>query len=213
MKILGIDEAGRGPVIGSLHMCGYLIDEKNVYKLKELGVKDSKLLSKKKREEMFKELKVIADDFIVLKANAKKIDKTRDDSNLNQLEIDQMRELIELLKPDKVIIDAIERNTKKFKEKIGIKSGIEVIAENFADKNHIEVGAASICAKVSRDNEVERLHKKVGYFGSGYPADPATITFLKDCIKKNTVPDCVRKSWFTYQLMVNEKKQTNLSDW
>ena len=48
MKILGIDEAGRGPVIGSLYMCGYLINEKKIRKLKEMGVKDSKLLSKEK---------------------------------------------------------------------------------------------------------------------------------------------------------------------
>ncbi len=212
MKILGIDEAGRGPVVGSLHMCGYLIDEKKVPELKKLGVKDSKLLSPQKRESIFREIEKLSDDFVILKTTAKEIDSLRSRSNLNKLEISKMKELIRLLQPGKVIIDALESNEKKFLSKVAAgMDGVEIVAENFADKNYLEVGAASICAKVSRDAEIEGLHKIYGDFGSGYTSDPRTITFLKDWIKENSVPDCVRKSWITFQSL--QSRQTSLNGW
>src|SRR3990167_7979707 len=77
MKILGIDEAGRGPVIGSLFMCGYLIEEKKVPELRKIGVKDSKLLSRSRREQIFEKIKTLSDDFVILKTSAKEIDQLR----------------------------------------------------------------------------------------------------------------------------------------
>ena len=212
MKILGIDEAGRGPVIGSLFMCGYLIEEKKVPELRKIGVKDSKLLSRSRREQIFEKIKTLSDDFVILKTSAKEIDQLRTVSNLNKHEISRMREMIKLLNPDKVVIDALESNEKKFHSKISAGfGGLEIVAENFADKNYLEVGAASICAKVNRDREIEEMHKVHGNFGSGYPSDPVTITFLKDWIKENKVPDCVRKSWFTVYALKNI--QTKLDRW
>ncbi|MBI2578086.1 MAG: ribonuclease HII [Candidatus Aenigmarchaeota archaeon] len=211
--ILGIDEAGRGPVIGPMVMCGYLIREKSVTKLKKLGVTDSKLLSKKQREFLFSHVKKLADDMIVFHIPAAEIDRLRTVSNLNKLEIERMRQMIELLEPDKVIIDAPEANVANFKKKIssGLKAKSVIAAENFADKNYIEVAAASVIAKVSRDREIETLHKKYGYFGSGYPSDSATIGFLKNWIKENKeFPDFVRKSWITAQLIMEEKEQTKI---
>ena len=214
MKILGIDESGRGPVIGPLVMCGYLIDENNLHKLKQLGVKDSKLLAARKRSSMISRLMKLSEDLVVLKIPAKEIDKTRTMSNLNILEIARMQHIINLLEPDKVVIDALESNTKKFYSKIScrIDKNIELITENFADKNYLEVGAASIIAKVHRDDEIRKLHKKYGCFGTGYTSDPRTIRFLKDWIKKNKeFPDFVRKSWITAQCIRIEKEQTKLN--
>ena len=211
--ILGIDEAGRGPVIGPLVMCGYLVDKANVKELKNLGVKDSKLLSAKKRSSLFAKLMKLSDDLVVLKIPANQIDKERDISNLNKLEISRMQHIINLLEPDKVIIDAIESNTKKFYEKIicKIDKKIKLVTENFADKRYLEVGAASIIAKVHRDDEIRKLHKKHGNFGTGYPSDPRTIKFLKDWIKKNKeFPSFVRKSWATAQCIKTEKEQVSL---
>ncbi|MEM7819746.1 MAG: ribonuclease HII [Candidatus Aenigmatarchaeota archaeon] len=211
-KILGIDEAGRGPVIGPLVLCGYLIDEKKVSELKNLGVKDSKLLTQKKRSILMPKLKKIADDLILLKISAKEIDKLREISNLNKLEIEKMQHMINLLEPDKVIIDTPELNTKKFHEKVYCKiknKNIEIITENFADKKYYEVGAASIIAKVHRDIEIKKLHKKYGDFGTGYTHDPRTIKFLKDWIKMNKeFPDFVRKSWITAIEIKNNKEQS-----
>jgi ribonuclease HII len=213
MKILGIDEAGRGPVIGSLFMCGYLIDSKKVHELRKIGVKDSKLLSRKQRQDMFQKLKGLADDIVVKKLDAEKIDTMRTNTNLNKIEINKMRELIQLLNPDKVVIDAIEKNVEKFHSKISYGFRMKIITENFADKNYPEVSAASICAKINRDREIDSLHGVYGDFGSGYTSDPSTIMFLKDCIKKNKVPDCVRKSWMTFRTIMNEKRQTTLNAW
>lgn len=195
-------------------MCGYLVDDKNIYKLKNLEVKDSKLLTAGRRGYLAKKLKNIAQDFVLLNISARGIDKLRTISNLNRLEIQRMQDMINFLQPDKVIIDALEANTKKFHSKVSSRvknKNIKIITENFADKNFIEVSAASILAKVQRDEGIKKLQKKFGDFGSGYSSDPKTIRFLKDWIKSNKeFPYFVRKSWLTIQYIKEEKEQTKL---
>jgi ribonuclease HII len=202
-------------VCGPMVLCGYLIDDSKKENLKKLGVKDSKLLSAEKRTEMFGKIKKLADDVRIVKISASEIDRLRNDINLNRIEIEKMQFLINKMKPDSVIIDAPEANTKAFASKIGkgIDIECEIIAENFADKNHLEVGAASIVAKVTRDREIKKLHGLHGNFGSGYPSDPVTVAFLRAWLKKNKeFPDFVRKSWITAQLMIKEKQQTRLGN-
>ena len=192
-------------------MCGYLIDKKKLPELKKLGVKDSKMLSAEKRKSLIPKLKKICDDFVVLSIKAEEIDKRRTKTNLNKLEIERMQEMIRMFEPDKVIIDCPEVNTKKFCSKVcnGFKGSI--IAENFADKNHLEVAAASVMAKVHRDDEIKKLHKRYGFFGTGYPSDERTIKFLKDWIKMNKeFPVFVRRSWITAQLIKEEKEQSRI---
>ena len=213
MKILGIDEAGRGCIIGPLVMCGYLIDEKNIKTLRRMGVKDSKMLTAKKRESMTKTLKNLADDFILLKVSANEIDKLRSVSNLNKLEIERMQHMIKLFQPERAIVDALEANEKRFHEKLTARlDGMHVIAENFADKKYLVVGAASILAKVHRDAELKNLNKKYD-IGSGYTSDPKTISFLKDWAKKNKdFPHFVRKSWSTIQVIRSELEQRKVEE-
>ncbi|MBI4170428.1 MAG: ribonuclease HII [Candidatus Aenigmarchaeota archaeon] len=211
--ILGIDESGRGPVAGPLVLCGYMIDEKKVGELKKYGVKDSKLLTATKRERLFPKLKRLADNHHAVTVSAAEIDSLRTISNLNKIEIEKMQYLINRMKPDKVVIDAPEVKTDNFAKKIRQKLDAEcvIVAENFADKKYPEVGAASIIAKVIRDREIIKLHKKYGNFGSGYSSDPVTIAFLKSWLKKNKeFPDFVRKSWITAQLMIIERQQTKI---
>jgi len=214
MKILGIDEAGRGPVCGCMTMCGYLIDSDNVPELKSIGVRDSKLLTAKKREGLAPKLKKLADDYVVLKISAEDIDRLRTDINLNMIEIKRMQHIINMFSPDKVLIDSPEVNTRKFSSKVmsGVKNkGLHIVAENFADKNYLEVSAASVLAKVERDAEIKKLHKKYGFFGSGYSTDEITIRFLKDWVKKNKeFPPFVRKSWFTAKWIKQELEQTTI---
>ncbi len=213
MKILGIDESGRGPVCGPMVMCGYLIEEDKIDTLKELGVKDSKLLSREKRTKLAPILKNTADDYVLLKISAEEIDKRV--SNLNRLEIEKMQQIINALNPDKVVIDSPEVNTAKFTEKIRSKlknKKLNIVSENYADKKYLEVGAASILAKHLRDKEIAKLCEAHGDFGSGYPSDENTIRFLKAWIKKNKeFPDFVRKSWFTAQKIKEDKQQKTLS--
>jgi ribonuclease HII len=213
MKILGLDEAGRGPVLGALFVCGYMIDSGNKKELSSLGIKDSKLLSQKQREEFAPKLEKLSIDHIILKVPVKEVDFAVMNRSLNILEIEKMQKIINTLKPDVAIIDSPEVNTKKFAEKVrkGLFSDIELICENYADANHPEVSAASILAKIKRENEIARLHKKYGFFGSGYTSDERTITFLKDYLKRNKeLPDIVRKSWVTTRNLLVENSQTKL---
>ena len=195
-------------------ICGYLIDNENLAELKVMGVKDSKLLTEARRDELYPLLKKLAHDFVVLKISAEEIDKLRSESNLNALEIERMQHIINMFNPDKVIIDSPEVDTSSFSKKVMAKvrnKKINIVAENFADKKYPVVGAASILAKVERDSEIAKLHKKHGFFGSGYPSDEITIRFLKDWIKKNKeFPSFVRKSWFTSQWIKKEKEQKSI---
>ena len=211
MKVLGIDGSGRGPVLGPLVLCGYLIEEENLPLLKKLGVKDSKLLTADKRKKMFSELKKIAAGTKIIQVPAHEIDSS---DNLNKLEIRKMQKIINSMQADRVYIDAPERNTKKFSEKItkGLEKKTEIISENYADRKYLQVGAASIIAKVTRDAEIIKLHKIYGNFGSGYTSDERTIAFLKDWIKENKeFPPEVRKSWITAGELIREKQQKKLS--
>jgi ribonuclease HII len=200
-------------------ICGYLIEESKLNLLKD--AKDSKLLSPKQRDELDKKLKKIAKDYALVFLSAEEIDRLREISNLNKIEIKEMQKMINLLKPQKVIIDSPENNVKKFEEKIrkGLKEkNIEIICENYADSRYPIVSAASILAKVARDKEIEKIKNKYNIdFGSGYPSDERTIKFLKDWLKTHKeLPNFVRKSWITIEQIKNEtkeKKQKTIKDY
>ncbi len=216
-KILGIDEAGRGAVVGPLVIAGAMFNEHDIPKLKALEVRDSKELSPARREELEKKIKELALDFVVIKIPAKKIDESRaQGTNLNRLEIDHMSSIIKTMKPDKVIVDSPEANTKKIKNEIMGKIGdlkIEIISENYADSKYPTVSSASILAKVVRDLSIKNLEKKLGEeIGAGYPSDDRTIDFLKRILKKfGEYPEFVRKSWSTSKRVKGEKNQSSLS--
>ena len=215
--ILGIDEAGRGPVIGPMIICGALFREKDVEKLRMLDVKDSKLLSKKRREELFDKIKEIAVDYQIIKIGPKEIDQRFEvNTNLNQLEAMKFVDIINKLKPSVAIIDAPERNTEKFKNylKRYLTHDCELVCENFADTNHIEVGAASVLAKVTRDSSIRKIENEIGEsIGAGYPSDPTTLEFVEKAMNNKKLLKYVRKSWFTFQRLKEKKEQTKLSKW
>lgn len=215
LKILGLDEAGRGAVIGPLVICGLLIDEKNEKKLKKIHVKDSKLLSPGKRNELVPKIEKIANHIVILKVPACKIDANRRRGiNLNQIEALKISEIINLLEPERAIVDTPSYNSNKFRDYLWSKlenKNVELICENFADKNYPVVSAASILAKVERDREIEDIKRKVGVdFGVGYPHDPATIEFLNELAEKGKMPTYVRKTWDTVQEIMRSKRQKSI---
>jgi len=217
IKILGIDEAGRGAVIGPLVICGLLIDEKDEKKLKRLQVKDSKLLTSKKRGELAPKIEKIVTHTVIIRVPPSKIDVNRKRGiNLNQIEAIKMAEIINLLEPDKAILDAPSYNTNKFRDYLWSKldnKDVELVCENFADKNYPIVSAASIIAKVNRDEQIEELKKKVGEdFGVGYPHDSRTIGFLNKLAEKNggKLPIFVRHTWDTAERIMNEHHQLRI---
>ncbi len=211
--ILGIDEAGRGAVLGPLVIAGVLIDEKDEKTLKALGVKDSKMLTPEQREHLAPNIRRIAKDWIVLKITAKEIDEQRERINLNRIEAEKMAEIIKVMKADRAYVDAPQVSTGKFKALLqGLtKTETDIIAENYADTKYPVCSAASVLAKVERDAEVRKIEKQNGIkVRTGYPHDPDTIEFLERCNGK--YPDFVRTSWVTITVMDGKRKQKGLKE-
>ena len=217
MKICGVDEAGRGPVIGPLVICAYCIDEKDLPKLEKLKVKDSKLLTAKQREQLYPKLKKLSKDFKLAVISAKEIDsRNAVGTNLNQLEALKIAELLDDLCPDVVYVDSpTSPKAEKFAEmilKTSIHKNIKIIAEHKADVKYPVVSAASIIAKVDRDEEIELIKKEIGLdFGSGYPADPITMGFVR-AHWENALSQYIRKSWGTIKELQKAKNQKTLTE-
>src|SRR3989344_6460900 len=215
-KILGIDEAGRGAVIGPLAICGALIAEKKFSELVKLRVKDSKLLSPLQRETLEPKIKSVLDRFEIAKISPQEIDEKRKTISLNDIEAIDMCNIINKLKPDVVYIDAIDSSIKTFKARLQKYlefTPAKMVLEHKADVKYPIVSAASILAKVERDRDIKTLSETYGEIGSGYPSDPVTVTFLKSWIKEHkTLPPIVRESWSTAEELKKSKKQKSLSD-
>ncbi|MFQ5474607.1 MAG: ribonuclease HII [Candidatus Nanoarchaeia archaeon] len=212
MDLVGCDEAGRGPVIGPMVMCGVLIDEKDEQSLKKMGVKDSKLLSEKQREDLFEKVKEAVKAYEIVILEPKDVDDALRDpnTNLNWLEAKATAEILNKLKPEKAIIDCPSNNPKAYKEHLRglLKSRMQLVVEHKADLNYPSVAAASILAKVTRDSAIKKLRETYGDFGSGYPADPSTKRFLEDNWDK--YPEIFRKTWASYKKVVSRKNQKGL---
>ena len=164
MSICGIDEAGRGPVIGPLVICGVIITKEDELLLQTLGVKDSKLLTPLQRERIFPELLKLKHKILVvppMEIDAAVLSK---ESNLNWLEAQKSAEIINFLKPTQAIIDCPSTNIPAYQAYLQKLLTQEVLltVEHKADVNHIVVGAASILAKVTRDRMVQDISQKVG---------------------------------------------------
>jgi len=212
MIVAGIDEAGRGPVIGPMVMAICSIDEDKLPKLSLMGVDDSKQLTERKREELYDELIKICEYKIII-ISPKEIDEAvlTKGNNLNKLEAVKQAFLINLILADKYIIDcpsnnieAYQKYTMNYIENIKAK----FLFEHHADATHKIVGAASILAKVTRDREIAKLRDKIKIdFGSGYPSDPKTIAFIRKYWNKY---DFFRKSWETYTKIAESKAQKKL---
>ena len=213
--IIGVEEAGRGPVIGPLVMAGVSIDEKDLPMLKKLGVKDSKQVSPNQREFLFDKIIGVVKDFKIKIISAEKVDAALLDPlmNLNWLEAKVSTEIINELDGEKATLDCPSNNITAYSDyvKKDLKNKkIKIIAEHKADENYVEVAAASILAKVTRDREIEKLKKEYGVeFGSGYPSDPRTQEFLQKNYKKYPI---FRKTWKSYKNVVNKKSQKGLGD-
>jgi ribonuclease HII len=211
MLIAGVDEAGRGPVLGPLVVAGVMFDEKDLPKLEELGVKDSKRLSSQKREALYPQIKELAIIYHTVWLSPAEIDRVVESKRrlhkLNRLEAQAMAKVVTVLKPDTVYVDASDIIPERFAEHIAENLAFtpQIVCEHKADANYPIVSAASIIAKVERDRAILKLQQKHGNMGSVYPSDPNTTKFLKNWIKKfGDYPDFVRKSWKTAKRIVNE---------
>ena len=218
VKLLGIDEAGRGPVIGSMFVAGVMVEEE-LDELNDIDVKDSKKLSDNKRERLYDELDDVGKVFVE-EVSASEIDDLREVMSLNDVELKAFTDIIKQAKPDKVIMDLPENDGDKFIEKVkdmlpDSLQGIDFVAEHEADDKFPVVSAASIIAKTRRENHIAKLVEKYGVdFGSGYPHDKPTREFLKGFYKEEGVfPKETRMSWNSVQKLKNEVAQQSMEDY
>ena len=169
MLILGIDDAGRGPLIGPMFLAGVLIEKKKESILKSKGVADSKTILHKKRIELSELIKDLAEDFLIVKAEPEEIDEAINSGlNLNTLEAIKTAQIINKLNNEKdhikVIVDCPSVNITAWRNTllkyIKNSDNLEVVCEHKADANHPSVSSASILAKVAREEAVEQLKKK-----------------------------------------------------
>jgi ribonuclease HII len=221
--IIGVDDAGRGPVLGPMCLAGVLIRKSSEKELKEIGAKDSKLLTPEHRERIVGKLKEKCLAFKTILVSPREIDTGFDKGlNLNEVEAYACAEIINELtaritseqrKGLKIILDCPSINTSGWKkqllEYVREKSLFEkIICEHKADFNFVVVSAASIIAKTTRDAEIEKLKENFGIdFGSGYPSDPVTIEFLKKNALNPTMKGIFRESWSTWQEAAGVKRE------
>lgn len=216
MKIAGIDEAGKGPVIGPMCIGGVLADKEKLDSLKNLGVADSKKLAPKKREHLAHQIRKYAQKVYIFEVSPSQIDELRKVMTMNQIMVLGFSRVLEELQPDMAYVDAADVNAarfgtnlkaqyaKKYPEKA---NELSVVSEHQADATYPVVSAASIVAKVRRDELIKELGKKIGIdFGSGYPSDPKTQRFLEDwSMVHDTLPEFVRHSWKTAENVLKRK--------
>ena len=186
-------------------VAGVSIEASRIRQLRELGVRDSKTLSAKKRESLYPQIINIADqvqwtwiqpgeiDSVVL--NGRRLRK------LNYLEAVYFARIVDRLAAETVTVDASDVIPRRFRDDIraNMNAKCKVVAAHKADRDFPAVSAASIIAKVERDRAVARLREEHGDFGSGYPSDPMTRAFFIDMIGRGEpLPGFVRRSWKTW---------------
>ena len=204
MKICGIDDAGRGSMIGPLVIAGVSIEKRNLKKLKAIGVRDSKKLTPKKREILYKKIIKIVDSYYVVRITPQVIDRSVINHNLNHLEARNMAKIVLKLKSQISYVDSCDVDYKRFgKEISSLSSNARIKSYHHADSRFVSVAAASIIAKVSRDRSVKRLNKNFE-LGSGYPSDKKTVHAVKKILSKKKTMPFIRMSWKPIQKIIQK---------
>ncbi len=174
-------------------VAGVALDEGSLTNLKEMGVKDSKKLSKKKREELFNVILEASSGFTIVKVEPQQIDN----ENLNSLTYRAVNLIISsliYLNPTKVTVDKVGQETEviSYLNSLGIVPNVV----HGADVNFVECSAASIIAKVIRDRAIDEIKRVYGDIGSGYPSDEKTIAWIsKIHLNNEPPPPFLRRSW------------------
>ncbi|MFN7142151.1 MAG: ribonuclease HII [Myxococcota bacterium] len=205
MRILGLDEAGRGSVLGTLTVGAFLWEDEDQSPLRAAGADDSKVLTHTKRVEIRARLADMGRG-VVHTIPATSIDE----GNVNRLEEAAFVALVRMLAPDRVYLDApVHPNgIPRLRERLIADTGVaDWVVEPKADGTYPVVGAASIFAKVARDAAIVEIDAATiaagqGPIGSGYPSDPVTRAFLSARIGENApLPPFVRTRWGTIEVL------------
>ncbi|MFX0054065.1 MAG: ribonuclease HII [Promethearchaeota archaeon] len=213
--VAGIDEAGRGPMIGPLVVAGVLVREDKLPGLEASGVRDSKTLSPKRRGILAEVITGLVDRTEISVITAAEIDGLRGRGvSLNEIEVQQFVSVLSKLRPKTAYLDAADVKADRFGDIIGNRSGLtalgcKIISEHKADSKFPIVSAASIIAKEERERIIASLHQEYGNFGSGYPSDPTSIDFIRRLIEDGEkLPPIVRKSWESVRRLQDDAETT-----
>jgi ribonuclease HII len=195
--VLGIDEAGRGAVIGPLIVAGVLAEETELGHLRALGAQDSKRVPRPRRRGILRRIAKAQYPVRTVVIEAWEVDAC----NLTELELSAAARLIQRLSPDRVVVDApvVPGAIPRFLSRLSGLSGCEasrLSAFAHADRTHPAVGAASLAAKVTRDAFVLFLREKFGDFGWGYPGEEKAARFLEEWLQSHgELPSICRIRW------------------
>jgi ribonuclease HII len=203
----GVDEAGRGSIVGPLVVAGIGIRESKIALLYKMGIKDSKALSPKSRARLFGEIMKIIDSVCVHKIDPVEVDGSVSVRELNRLEARVMASVINTIGADEVYVDCCDVNPQRYKEYIEchLTCKPKLHSMHHADAINMVVSAASIIAKITRDQEIQHIRNRYGGIGSGYPSDEHTMRFIRDWVAKNgSAPEFTRKSWKPLRLMLQQ---------
>lgn len=196
MRILGLDEAGRGCVLGPLVVGAFLYEGEDQAPLRAAGADDSKALSPLRRARAREALAALGEGRVL------HIEPSRiDEGNVNELEIEAFLAHVAALRPDRIYLDAPvhPRGIPALGRRLVAASGVrDWVIEPKADATWPVVGAASIHAKLVRDEAIAAL----GEVGSGYPSDPVTRRWLAARLAEpGPLPACVRTRWGTVEAL------------
>ena len=204
MLVCGVDDAGRGSLLGPLIIAGVTMQRSDVRKLSALGVKDSKKLSPKQREYLYDKIIRLATEYTTAKISPRTIDKSVLKHDLNNLEARYMAKVITRLSSPTSYVDSCDVDPKRFGQKLSTITNKTIRSYHHADSRFLIVAAASIVAKVTRDKAIKRLQKDYPV-GSGYPSDKRTIAFVRNYFHANSnLPKFVRSSWRPVQQIIKE---------
>ena len=197
--ICGVDEAGKGAVLGPMVVAGFAC--RDLSAVAALGVRDSKQLTRNRREDLYDQIRSICTTTVVV-LSAADIDQARETVTMNLIVARGHAAVISTLAPAVAYVDACDVNAGRYRETVTAlldpPSSCQVIAEHRADSTYPVVAAASIIAKVTRDRLIDALAEECGPIGSGYPSDRYTIEYLSDYIgRHHAPPSCARKTWKT----------------
>lgn len=207
---VGVDEAGKGPVLGSMFVAGVRTQPESL----PVDVDDSKRLSSEKRETLEERIRAVAETVAVLEIPVERIDDP--DTDMNTLTLEGHKEILNRLATpaDACFLDAADTDASRFEARVSEECpAASITATHGADECHRIVAAASIVAKVARDRHVAALAGEYGDIGSGYPSDRQTRAFLESyVIETGSLPACARTSWQTSQDLLAKEQQQSLSE-
>ena len=218
--LVGVDEAGKGPVLGSMFAAAVRVPDRAV--LPE-GLDDSKRLSPDHRESLARKLREHPEIAVgVYEVTVERIDDPGTDMNRLTVTAHASAAGQILADGDRILADACDTNEARFADRLGRQLDSDpavraehatLDAEHGADETHAVVAAASIVAKVRRDAHVAELADRHGELGSGYPSDPTTKEFLEAYVDEHgTVPPCARESWSTCEKLLAAREQAGLGE-